>query len=511
MSKYYLYVIVFISGASVLAIEILGTRILGPFYGVSLFLWSALITITLAALSVGYWIGGRWADKSASQTRLCGLLAAAGAWLLLIPGLKYPVLRLVEILGLRLAVLMAAFILFAPPLTLLGMVSPYALKLKTANLDVVGRTAGNLYAISTFASVISALLTGFFFIPNVGVKGLTLAIGAVLLSTAAWGLFENRKSKLTSLGILLVLMAYLFVVGIVPTEGADPRHGLLAVEQSPYAEIRVLEVNNRRHLLIDGGTHTIVDPATWKSHFPYVAVIDLTRNFFEKPGKMLLVGLGGGSIVKNFARTGWKVDAVEIDPVVISVAQKYFGLGVSEGDIFQVDGRQHLLHHDSTYEIIAMDAFGSSAIPFHLVTKEAFALIASRLKPEGVLAINAEALGWHHILIRALAATLAQSFTHVLALPAYEPPEAIGNIILLASNRALALLHPLASDITDLNYASTPAFYQELAWQERFEPDTREVPVLTDDLNPVDVWAEAINLKARRNLHDYFQKSGRSW
>src|SRR3990172_10882611 len=196
-TRFFLHVIVAVSGASVLAIEILGTRILGPFYGVSLFLWSALITVTLAALSIGYVIGGHWADKGATVSRLCIMMSGAGGWLILSPWIKEPVILLSEPFGLRFAVLVASFILFAPPLTLLGMVIPYAIKLRTTNLDEVGRTAGNLYAISTIASVISALLTGFVLIPNVGVNRLTLTIGVILLMAASFGfsLKLNLKKK----------------------------------------------------------------------------------------------------------------------------------------------------------------------------------------------------------------------------------------------------------------------------------------------------------------------------
>ncbi len=195
---------------------------------------------------------------------------------------------------------------------------------------------------------------------------------------------------------------------------------------------------------------------------------------------------------------------------MIKVAREHFGLEASEGNIFQMDGRQYLLRHEKKYEIIAMDAFGSSSIPFHLVTEEAFALIASRLTPDGVLAINIEALGWHHILVRSLAATLKKNFSHVLALPAHPSSERIGNIIILASNRELEL--SLAEgDITDMNYVSSPAYHQNLAWHNRYSPDIRSVPVLTDDLNPVDIWAEATNLVARRDLHRYFAESGLSW
>ena len=156
MKNLYLYIIISISGASVLALEILGTRILGPFYGVSIFLWSALITVTLAALSTGYFIGGWWADRGVKFERLSLLLAGAGIWLFIVPLIKRPVLSLIEPLGLRLSVLLGATILLFLPLTLLGMISPYAIKLKTTHLNEIGRSAGNLYAISTLASVLSA-------------------------------------------------------------------------------------------------------------------------------------------------------------------------------------------------------------------------------------------------------------------------------------------------------------------------------------------------------------------
>src|SRR5436190_12371089 len=138
MKNAYLHAVVFISGAAVLALEILGTRILGPFYGVSLFLWSALITVTLAALSLGYTLGGAWADKNPSMPRLLMLVLIAGLWIMTIPWLRQPFLHLAEPLGLRAAVLLVAFVLFFVPLMLLGTVAPFAIKLKTANLNEIG-------------------------------------------------------------------------------------------------------------------------------------------------------------------------------------------------------------------------------------------------------------------------------------------------------------------------------------------------------------------------------------
>ena len=511
MKTWYLYILVFIGGASVLAVEILGTRILGPFYGVSLFLWSALITVTLAALSIGYVIGGRWADKGPQLSKICYAVGAAGLWLLLVPWLKYPVLTIAEPFGLRFAVLVASLILFAVPLTLLGMISPYAIRLKAASLDEVGRTAGDLYAISTVASVVAAVMTGYFLIPNMGVQRLILSIGTALLVTAAAGLVIHQPSKgARSVAAGMLVIAALFIWQM-PVEGADRENGLLAVEQSAYAEIRVLDLGGRRHMLIDGGTHTIVDPSTYETQFPYAAVMDLTREFFEEPGKMLLIGLGGGSVVKNFAREGWQVDAVEIDPVVTQVAQEYFGLSPSEGTVFHEDGRQFLLNRDERYDVMIIDAFGSSSIPFHLVTQESFGLMASRLNPGGILAINTESIGWEDLIIRSMTATLEPHFDEVQVLPTTTSEEDLGNVVFLASNRVLSRPVNERPDITDLDYGRSLEFVKDRAWDNRFTPQRGDAPILTDDFNPVDLWSERINLTARENLHEYFEGGRLSW
>lgn len=507
MKNYYLYLLVFVSGAAVLAIEILGTRILGPFYGVSLFLWSALITVTLIALSIGYIIGGRWADQGPTMARLCYLLAAAGAWLLLLPWLKHPVLMVIEPVGLRFAVLAAAFILFTPPLTLLGMVSPYAIRLRAHRLQEVGRTAGDLYAFSTIGSVFAALLTGFILIPNIGVSRLTLGIGLLLLLTALGGLLTVRKSKTQGVVVGILLLIGAGSVLVAPVSGADPKNGVLAVEQSPYAELRVVDVEDVRYMLIDGGTHTMIDLETNTSYFPYVHVLDIGRYLFEKRGNVLLVGLGGGSVASHYASYGWKIDAVEIDPVVADLAYQYFGLKESDAHLFIMDGRQYLQSHPEKYDYIILDAFGSSSIPFHLVTRESFGLIASRLNPGGVLAINIESQGWHDLLVRSLTATLKQHFQNVLALPIGEPPNKLDNLVLLAANRELELVYELPP--TEDRFSE--AYHKNHAWDNRFEPDSRNAPVLSDDLNPVDLWSERINLAARKKLHQQFGGRGLDW
>jgi len=498
-------IVVFVAGAAVLAVELLGTRVLGPFYGVSLFLWSALITVTLLALSVGYAIGGRLADKGPSLARLCWLLLGAGAWLLLLPLLRAPVLAVAEPFGLRFAVLVAALLLFAPPLTLLGMVSPYAIRLRAAKLGEVGRTAGDLYALSTVGSVLAALLTGFVLIPFAGVARLTALVGVLLIVTAVVGLVVGRRRG-AALGAALVLLPAAWPGLAAASERADRARGLLSVEQSPYAELRVVDLDGIRYLIIDGGTHTIADAQSFESRFPYVHVLDLLNHVTGGPGRLLLVGLGGGSVARLFAHEGWSVDAVEIDPAVTRIARRDFGLQPSEAQVYEDDGRHFLSVAPGRYDAIVLDAFGSSSIPFHLVTREAFALAASRLAPDGVLAVNVEAVGWDDPLVGALAATLEQEFAHVVALPIAEPPDTLGNVVLFASRRELALVReiPPTPDRFSTIYA------QNHAWDNRFVPRTDGAPVLTDDRNPVDVWSERINRAERGDLHADFA-DGLSW
>ena len=513
MTGAWLYVVVALSGASVLAIEILGTRLLGPFYGVGLFLWSALISVTLAALSLGYALGGRLADRGPTAERLAWLLGAAGTWVLLVPWMRTPLLTATESLGLRAAVLVTSFLLFFPPLTLLGMVSPFAIRMHATRLDRVGSAAGNLYAVSTVASVAAALLTGFWLIPAVGVTRLTFGTGVILLLTALIAWFMGPSPRPRMAGALLLLLpgaggAWQMTRPETPSEAR-----VVFAGESPYAEIRVVDKNELRYLLLDGGVHTIIRPGTPQAHHPYVHVADLARELFQRPGRILIVGLGGGAAARGFAREGWQVDAVEIDARVTRVAREYFGLRPTDAYVHTMDGRRYLAEVKDPYDVIFLDAFGSSAIPFHLVTAEAFALARSRLRPGGVLILNVESVGWRDVLVGAVGATLSTSFPHVLALPIAEPPDRLGNVVLLASDREMQIsLEALGNPVDFVvdPYLHWVVVLRNHAWSNRFPLGRRDGQVITDDLSPVDVWADRINLVARRELHEMFRDTP-SW
>lgn len=502
MNKVLLYLIVFICGGSVLAIEILGTRIIGPFYGVSLFLWSALISITLIGLSAGYMIGGRLADKMKSYNVLSVIIASSGILVLLIPLLRNNVIGVTETMGLRTAVLISSFIMFFPPLTLLGIVSPYAIKLRTQSLDEVGTRAGDLYAVSTIGSVLAALLTGFILIPNIGVMKLTLSIGVLLIITSAVTFMIGKKITAKILTAIFIFLLAFSSANFLPSEKADPEKGLHTIRQSAYGEIRVLDIGEIRFLLIDGGIHTAVNKTSNNNVLPYAWVIDVTKNLLDYSGDMLLIGLGGGSVLKSFYEDNWDIDVVEIDPVVTEVAKKYFNPVPSFNNIFHQDGREFLKLTDKKYDLIVIDAFGSSSVPFHLTTTESFSLVKSKLKENGFLAINIESFGWDDIIVKSIFATLKSVFTNVVVLPIAEPPNSLGNVIIIASEESIELVEELERDYWNPDYRFSANYERNHAWDNRFIPDFDDVMILTDDLNPVDIWSERINLESRKVLHE---------
>lgn len=511
MNKLLLYFIVFICGGAVLAIEILGTRIVGPYYGVSIYLWSALISVTLIALSAGYMIGGRIADKKKNYNVLAFIIALAGIILILIPFFRNFVFEITEKLGLRTSVLISSLILFFPPLTLLGMVSPYAVKLRTQSLDVVGTSAGNLYSVSTIGSVVAALLTGYFLIPNFGVIKLTISIGIVLIITSLIILLTDKKKLVKIISLPFFILLVVTPLSLIPSEKADSAKGLITLRQSEYGEIRVMDLDDNRYLLIDGSIHSAIDKNTKETILPYAWVIDINKKLENYSGDMLLIGLGGGSVLKSFYDDNWDVDVVEIDPVISEVEKIYFNLVPGFDNIHICDGREYLKTTGKTYDLIVLDAFGSGSVPFHLATIESFNLAKSRLKKNGIMTVNLEAVGWNDIIVTSIAKTLRQVFRNVLALPIAEPPDQLGNVIIIASDKPFEMKEDLERDYWNPDYRFSADYERNHAWDNRFKPDMRNAIILTDDLNPVEIWSERINLQSRKKLHDLFGNDSFLW
>ena len=261
--RFVLYATVLVTGGAVMVLELLGTRIIGPFYGVSLYVWSSLIAVTLIALALGYYLGG-WCADHAPRLRLAHLLLGAALTTLLIPLASGPVLTATDSLGMRTGAFVSALVLFMLPLTCLGMAGPYVIKLATRDLDRVGSAAGGVYAVSTLGSVLGTLVLGFYLLPLIGTRRILDGTGVVLLMLAlGLGLRDRRNAALgrsIAIGSIAIVAAGSLLLGVpIPARTADGfvvRHEA----ESIYGWVRVVdnERNGVRLLLSDASSLSAV-------------------------------------------------------------------------------------------------------------------------------------------------------------------------------------------------------------------------------------------------------------
>lgn len=392
----YLVFTTFISGAIVMVIELLGSRIIGPPFGVSLFVWTSLITVTLVSLAFGYWIGGKLSETRNSHSALFMIIFLAGFYLLLIPVMKGLVIEGALSFGLRAGSLVSSTALFAPPLFLLGMVTPYTVKLYMAEkTEGVGKTVGRLYAISTAGSFIGTVSTGFLLIPNLGVNNIIYLSSFTLIGLTAlyWAFFRGKFHFL----IAWIVPAMLFfypkeLPSITRPDGTVV--SVLASEDSPYGQIKVVDYSfggeHLREFLLDNMIQSGIDVNTGLSITRYTYYIEnLARAYYGDAKRALVIGLGAGIIPSRLSSIyGIKTDVVEINPGVVETAERYFAFDPQKNPTSIEDGRVFLKSDGEPYDIIVLDAFSGDTPPSHLISLEAFKLVKERLSENGVLLIN---------------------------------------------------------------------------------------------------------------------------
>ncbi len=492
-----LRIVVFGAGAVLMALEIVGSRILAPYFGSSVYVWGSLISIFLAALSVGYYLGGVVADRSPRASTLALALAAAGVLILVLPLVSRPILGKFAAwdLGPRANPLLASIVLFVLPSLLLGMTSPFAVKLAATDLATVGNTAGVLYAISTAGSIAGTLLTAFVLIPAMGVRAILYTLGVALLLVS--GLLSRQGGRLASPAVAILLIVVLTASGGAQTLGVSR---VLLERDTVYHRIRVHEDASWRYLRFDRslqGGMLLKDPTI--SPLRYTDYVHLVWLFTPAIQRMLVVGLGAGSIPKRFLQEYPQVaaDSVELDPAVVEVAKQHFA--VSDGPRHRIivqDGRQYIRQADAVYDVILMDAYFADAIPFHLVTQEFFSEVKRKLAPGGTVVANiVGALGGSNSkLFRAVYKTYAAEFAGLALFPvglsAGKEEDVTRTILLFASDRPGTTREMLAMRLQSLlqrkklSEQVTKSFLRD--YYDRPVP-TADVPVLTDDYAPVDL------------------------
>ncbi len=493
---------VFISGAVVMALELLGSRLLAPVFGSSIFVWGSLIGVVLAALSVGYYLGGRLADLKPDFQILSIVIFAAGLFVVGLPALAPPLFDFTVKLGIgdRYSPLLATTALLGPPSILLGMVSPYAIRLVTRSVEKLGRASGNLYALSTLGSIIGTFLTVFVLIPSFGVNKIILALGVTLLVVAFFGL--GLRLKVFVLLVLLVLpfaapylvsrrltiAAYTLALGDTIYETDTPYHHLLVADSyDPTHQSYV------RYLILDDNLHSAMD-----LNYPDRAVFDYTDYFHmgfllnPKITRVLFIGGGGFTGPKAFLKDypNVTVDVAEIDPEVIRVAEEYFFVNASNPrlHIYNDDGRIFLQENAQKYDLVVLDAYSKSYVPFHLMTAEFFKEVAAHLTGEGSVISNliAGINGDASKLLAAEARTMGTTFPNVYVFPVsgtdYQNPQ---NVIILATLQSSTLTK---ADFENLATRTTsfepPTLKDDVA--NYFSIETSNAPVLTDNYAPVE-------------------------
>jgi spermidine synthase len=388
-----LYGTVTITGAAVMILELLGTRIIGPFYGVSLYVWSSLIAVTLIALALGYFIGGHVADRFPG-IRLGHVILFSALATMLVPFLSGPVLLLTDSLGLRAGAFVSALLLFTPPLTALAMVGPYVIKQATRDLSGVGTASGTVYAVSTIGSVAGTLLLGFCLLPLFGTRAILLSLSLLLTALAVLVVWHERATglrprSLASIAAAAVAIVMLTTLGFAAVHKPIEGFTVQSEAESLYGWVRVVDDERRglRLMLSDASVISAVNLKLDRSVLGYQQVLGLLPLFRPEAKQALLIGLGGGHVARDLKSQGIATDTIEIDPAVAGAARRWFHFEPT-GLFLVGDARYEIRNLAARYDLIIHDCFTGGAEPTHLLSREMLSELRNLLNENGVLALN---------------------------------------------------------------------------------------------------------------------------
>jgi len=476
--------LVFVVGTGSLGAEIAAVRLLSPYFGASTIVWANTIGIVLVALSIGYWLGGRLADRHPHLRGLCLLTLAAAVLLAIVPFAADPLLGVaVDALdsisaGAFLGSLVGVLGLVAVPVLLLGMVSPWAIRLAVSTVEEAGEVAGRLYALSTAGSLAGTLLSALLFIPLVGTRRTFLIFALVIALVAVAGLRPVRRYALAPAAIV-VLMA--LPVGALKAETGSGRVIYETDTEYQYARVVEREDGSRALELNEGqAQHSIYNPDTvltgdvWDGHLvlPFTA---LERT----PRRVAILGNAAGTTSRAYERffPRTRVDGVEIDAELSEIGERFFDMNNPRLHLYHEDARPYLRRTDARYDVISVDAYRQPYIPFYLATEEFFELVRDRLVSGGVLIVNAGHPEGQDELEKVLTASIGAAFPHVLRDPIEDT-----NTLIVASER------PLSARALREYVPRLPAGLRDTARAAaaRIEAPLRGGTVYTDDKAPVE-------------------------
>jgi spermidine synthase len=495
----YLYLTAAFTGAAIMIVEILGAKMLSPYVGLSHFVWTAQIAVTLVALACGYYVGGRLADRTQQLGSLYWAILAAAAYLSITVLICKPVAY--WCLDFRLAVgsLLASMILFFVPLALLAMTGPFLVRVITSSVSGVGGNVGRLTSIGTIGSFVGTLLIGYLMIPFFP-NSITMYLTSLVLLLICGGYFVLFRR-----GAVVLPLTIVAAVGVSGGFGTRQvsKHNFqefteLFFGNSHFGQIQVLDRSDgHRFYLNDFLTQNTYDPERKQSISEFTYLLSgLARAYVTNVEDVLCIGLGVGIVPMDFANHGARVDVAEINPAIVPVAAKFFGLDTNKLHITIDDGRHFLNRCEKKYDAVILDAFLGDSSPSHLLTHEAFSSIRRVLKPGGALVINSfgNLEPGHDFFVTSLNKTLKSVFKSVHL----HANSSDGGMFFVASDRSpLVVIHTLdLQSIHPAKVRDTEAAFNHVVETVHEEDGL----VLTDDYNPAEFYDAKNREEIRHSL-----------
>jgi predicted membrane-bound spermidine synthase len=504
---YRLLTVAFTEGAVVMAAELLGAKMLAPFFGTTIYAWAAVLAVTLTGLATGYYSGGYFTRKHQAARILRIVLVAAGLLMMLMPVWSVWIMKALIHMDLIPGLLISLMLFVFPPVFFFGMVSPLIVHILVKNVEQTGSTAGKVYAISTVGGVINTLLLGFYLIPEFGIKGPSVFYGFLILLAVL--LILPKKVK--PITVILVTGAALVSVGAQAGRGKmdSERFSILYASEGMLGQVKVLDINGMalngkpmepRGLIVNNTWQTIQNKTDKENLLDYIYFIKpILSHYKGNKGDALLVGLGGGMLAGEMAKTGMKTEVVEIDGRLESLARRYFNLDPSLEVIID-DGRHFINQTRKKYSLVVLDAFLGENAPWHLLTRECFESIQNKLTPDGLLLIEffGHIRGEKGLAARSVLKTLKECGFQVQLVGTRKGDAPDRNLIFVASKGAFPFTglvygeNPYAEEpINDLNDFRVQVTEQEL----------QDAEVLTDNFPALEKMLGKPALQWRRDLN----------
>ncbi|OGL78184.1 hypothetical protein A3F28_03425 [Candidatus Uhrbacteria bacterium RIFCSPHIGHO2_12_FULL_57_11] len=481
--------VAFVSGMSVMALEITASRVVAPHFGASIFVWTNVIGVIMISLAAGYVLGSRLARMGAGEKALSRMLAGAALFALVAPLAASPLSKflILDVLSQGSGLLVvfvgsfaAIVILFAVPIVLLGAVGPVVISVLTRQGADAGEVAGRVFAISTAGSLIGTFIPTLVTIPLLG-TGATIAIFSGVLILTTFVFLGGKKTALLAPAIL--------IPGLFSTVHANA----VLERETPYQYAMVIRRGDEEFLRTNEGIadqsiyrhDTALTGSYWDQMMSLAAIS-------EEP-RVLILGLAGGTISRGMAEffgdRGIRIDGVEIDPTIVEIARDRFELDRSELVVHVEDGRVFLEKTSDRYDLIVIDVYANQVyIPFHMTTVEFWRSVREHLNPDGLVAMNVNAPGPDSKLLRRVASTVAAVFPNAYQARVIDDG---WNFLVMGSDQAvdwdkLVRNAPsaLAGDARRIGEAA-----------EKIVPSA---PPLTDDRAPVELLTDRMIFEALR-------------